>query len=207
MAGRSYLRPRADATSVHGRSLGYAASAMALPSQNRLFVRLARRVYAIPSILRRPSPKEFENGADGMALAAPGGGRGARGGIRHGREPGAVVRGYLVDWVRQRSRQLALHAVAPDRQVQRHRASGRLDLSVRRYRQQPDRRPRRCLRARPERIARRRGRAHRQGAVGSRKHERHDEPRLQLLGNEGRRRPADHLLDEQPAAGGGREDG
>ena len=71
----------------------------------------------------------------------------------------------------------------------------------------PDRRPRRRLRARAERIARRRRRDDRQGAVGPREHERHDEPRPQLLGKRGRARPAAHLLDEQPAAGGGREDG
>ena len=108
MAGRSYLRPRADATSVHGRSLGYAASAMALPlkigsSSGSLAASMRFLLYF--GVL---SPKEFENGADGMAVAAPGRGRGARGGIRHGREPGAVVRGQLVDRVRQRSGQLAL---------------------------------------------------------------------------------------------------
>ena len=39
----------------------------------------------------------------------------------------------------------------------------------------------------------------RQGAVGPRKHERHDQPRHQLLGERGRPRPAPDLLDEQPS--------
>ena len=88
----------------------------------------------------------------------------------------------VVDGLRQRPRQLALLRVAPDRQVERQPAPGGVDLSVRRYRQQPDRRPRRGLRPRPQRIARRRRREDRQGAVGPRKHERHDQPRHQLLG-------------------------
>ena len=70
----------------------------------------------------------------------------------------------------------------------------------------PDRRPRRDLRPRPQRIARRRRREDRQGAVGPRKHERHDQPRHQLLGERRRPRPAPDLRDEQPAAGGRRED-
>ena len=70
----------------------------------------------------------------------------------------------------------------------------------------PDRRARRDLRPRPQRIARRRRREDRQGAVGPRKHERHDQPRHELLGERRRPRPAPDLRDEQPAPGAGCED-
>ena len=46
----------------------------------------------------------------------------------------------------------------------------------------------------------------RQGALGPRKHERHDQPRHELLGERRRPRPAPDLRDEQPAAGARRED-
>ena len=108
--------------------------------------------------------------------------------------------------IRQRPRQLALLRVAADQQVQRQPLQVAWTYPLRRHRQRSHRRPRRHLRARPERIARRRRREDRQGALGPREHERHDQPRHQLLGKRRRPRPAADLRDEQPAAGSGRED-
>ena len=47
----------------------------------------------------------------------------------------------------------------------------------------------------------------RPGAVGPRKHDRHDQPRHELLGERRRPRPAPDLCDEQPAPAARREDG
>ncbi len=91
--------------------------------------------------------------------------------------------------------------IAADRQGQRGPTAGGLDLSLRRYRQRPDRSARHGVRPRPQRFAGGRGRRQRQGAVGPRKHEWHDQPRLQLLGERGRQRPASDLRDGRPAAG------
>ena len=56
-------------------------------------------------------------------------------------------------------------------------------------------------------IARRGRREDRQGAVDSREHEWHDEPRHELLGKHRRPRSASDLRDEQPAPGTRCEDG
>ena len=70
-----------------------------------------------------------------------------------------------------------------------------------------ERRPRRRLRARAERIARRRRREDREGDSGSARTMNGMTTRgLNYWESARRPRPAAHLRDEQPAAGGGRED-
>ena len=67
--------------------------------------------------------------------------------------------------------------------------------------QQSDRRARRRLWARPQRIARRARRGERERAVGARTHDGDDQPRHELLGERRRPRPTPDLRDERAAAG------
>ena len=79
-----------------------------------------------------------------------------------------------MDRVRQRCGQLALLRITTDQQVQRQSAPGRLEYPHGETGSSPIVVARRGLRPRPQRIARRRRREDRQGAVDPRKHERHD---------------------------------
>ena len=115
-------------------------------------------------------------------------------------------RRQVVAWIRQRSGQLALFRVETDQQVQCHPAAGGMDLPAWRDQLQSDRRARRDLRPRPERLDRRRRREDRKRAVGPREHERHEQPRHDVLGEPRRPRSAADLPDEQPAPGARRED-
>ena len=123
------------------------------------------------------------------------------------RSAGAVSFRSVVAGLRQRPRQLALLRVAADHQGATS-ASSRWPGPIRTATPAAaHRRARRGLWPRPQRIARRRRCQDRQGTLGPRKHERHDQPRFELLGERRRTRSAPDLRDEQPAAGGGREDG
>ena len=97
-------------------------------------------------------------------------------------------------------------ASTTDQQVQRQSAPGRVELPSRRDREQSDCRARRDLRPRPQRLDRRGRREDRARAVGPREHERHEQPRHDVLGKPRRPRSASHLPHEQPVAAAGRED-
>ena len=108
--------------------------------------------------------------------------------------------------LRRRPRQLAVRRRDADHQVQRQPASGGLDVPARPDRLQPGRRARRRLRPRPERLVRGARRGDRQAALDPRGRAGLQQPRRQLLGEQGRQGPPADLQLEQLPPGDRRAD-